>query len=171
MIMYNHQICAEALYETGVSESDVNKAIELFDENEQLGELLSSPVFSKGEKYALVKKVFPENLHNFLCVMIDTGNISDISEIFEAYKEIILGKSNIIKAKLSYVNKPDVETQESFKNMLKKKYSAADVILELSEDRSLIGGYKLQIGDTVFDKSISGSLKAFRNKLVRGANA
>lgn len=169
MIMYDHQICAEALYETGVGRESVKAAKNLFEESSELKEFFSSPVFTKNEKFAVVKKLFSSELHSFLCVMIETGNISRITEIFEAYEQIDLDRKNVIRAKLFYVTKPNDDTLESFGKTLKKKYSANDVILDIVEDKSLVGGYKLQVGDTVFDKSISGSLRAFRNKIVGGA--
>ena len=60
----------------------------------------------------------------------------------------------------------DEETAEKFRKMLCKKYGANDAALEIIEDKSLIVGYRLVVGDTEYDKSAAGVVKALRKKLV-----
>lgn len=167
MIMYDAQICGQVLFDMKVDKSIIDEADKVFKTCPELSDILSNPTISKDEKYAVIDKLFPEEIRSFLKIMTEFGHINKIREIFEAYYSSMRRSRNILEAELFYVNKPDDETVEKFRQMLKKKYSVSDVLIKLTEDRNLIGGYKLVVGDMEYDKSVQGTIKALQNRLIR----
>jgi F-type H+-transporting ATPase subunit delta len=89
-----------------------------------------------------------------------------ISQIFDMYEDVVLESKNIVKAKLTYVTKPDDDQINKIKEFVCNKYNKAGVLLELKEDASLIGGIVLSVGDVEYDKSIKGTLSSLHKTLV-----
>lgn len=167
MILYNDEICAKTLLELNVPHEDIEQSEKILESSDELCDALSCPAVAKEEKYAVIDKIFPQGIRNFLKVMTDFDHMNEIKSIFKAYKQLELKSKNVITAEFSYVNRPDDNTIDKFKEMLKKKYGASDVVLNLKEDKTLIGGCKLTVGDTVYDKSIQGTIKALQSTLIR----
>lgn len=166
MITVESDCCARVLSDTDIDKAEISRAKELF-EDDNLFDALNSPSVQKSEKYAVVDRLFSDKINTFIKVMIDYNHMHCMREIFEAYEEILLKRENILKATLYYVTKPDEQTVEKFADMLKKKFDAVNVVIELKEDKDLIGGYILQVGDTQYDKSVSGTIRALQSILIR----
>ena len=62
-------------------------------------------------------------------------------------------QNRILKATLRYAAPPTEEEREALKARLKTAARATEVILEEEADPTLLGGYVLQVGGTVFDNS------------------
>lgn len=167
MITHKNEICAAVLYELNISREDILKSQDIFSSYSRLTDILSSPEIPRSEKYNAIDKLFPESIRSFIKVITDGNRISDIDGIFEAYNNIYAEKSGILKAELFYVTKPDNEIIEGFRKTLCKKYKSENIELILHKDSSLIGGYRLKVGDTVYDRSFISALKSMKNILVR----
>ena len=166
MITYDGYICGKTLFELGISPDIVKKSEEVFREY-PLKDILSNPTFSDDEKIRVIDRLFPKEIKAFLSVITLQGHINSIFEIFESYEALYNESKNILTAELYYVNKPTENILKGFEQTLKKKYKADEIVLKCTEDKSLLGGYVLQVGDTCFDKSVKGSLKLLQNKLIR----
>lgn len=166
MIFQNAKNCGKVLFSLNIPETDVVDTKELWEGSEELKNALCSPSVKKDEKYAVIDKLFPKSIGNFLKVICDFGYINILSEIILAYENEILKNKNILRAKLYYVTKPEANVIENFKKLLCDRYKSSDVQLELIKDESLIGGYRLKVNDLEFDKSIQGTIKSLQNKLI-----
>lgn len=56
--------------------------------------------------------------------------------------------------------------EDEVKHALKKRYKAEDIILELQEDKSLLGGIKIEANDEVIDLSFKNKLNQLQNHLL-----
>ena len=72
--------------------------------------------------------------------------------------------NRIVKASLRCAHKLWEKDLERIKAEIKKLYDATEVILNVTEDESLLSGYVLQVGDRVFDNSGSHQL----DKMMEG---
>ena len=75
-------------------------------------------------------------------------------------------KNKILAGTLTYVTKPQEAQISRIREYLKKEYQAEDVILELKEDASLIGGFILKVGSRVMDRSLKGKLEMMTQNLA-----
>jgi F-type H+-transporting ATPase subunit delta len=106
-------------------------------------------------------------VRNFIKVLCVEQCIDLVGEILDEYETISLASKGIIKAKVSFVTRLEDEELEQLKDMICKKYNKAGVEFELNEDASLIGGFRLTIGNTEYDRSIRGTLKELEKTLAR----
>ena len=77
-------------------------------------------------------------------------------------------RGEIIHIKVSSEKEPAPEYVERITALVKSRFGAAEVTAEALEDPSLIGGVRLQIGDTVYDGSLSGMLSRVKKSLEEG---
>jgi len=157
---------AKAIFDLNISEEHIENAKDIIMANKELYEALSNPAVKNSEKHSVIDKIFDKEIRNFLKVLCDYNSMNQISQIFDAYDAIVLEGKNIIRATITFVIRPDNNQLEKIKEFLCSKYNKADVLLELKEDPSLIGGFILTVGDTMYDKSIRGSLSSLSKTLV-----
>ena len=157
---------ARAIFELNISEEHVENAKDIIMANIELYDALSNPAVKNSEKHTVIDKIFDKEIRNFLKVLCNHNCMKMISQIFEAYEALVLASKNEIRATFTFVTKPDDVEIEKVKEFLCNKYNKADVLLELKEDASLIGGFILTVGDTMYDKSIRGSLSSLYKTLV-----
>ena len=81
------------------------------------------------------------------------------------FEKYFLEHTNILKATIHYARRPSDEELEALKKKLADSYGASDVLLEEHEDVTLINGYVLKIGDSVFDNSVKSSISKLREKM------
>lgn len=158
---------AQVLFSLGLNEESIENAKQLLLNNRELLDALDSPIIKLTEKEAVIDDIFTYEIRNFIKVLCANQNIRLIEKIFEEYENLVLYSKNIIKAQLTYVIRPDETELEKIKEMICNKYKKAGVSLKLQEDASLIGGYLLTVGNTVYDKSIKGTLLELQMALAR----
>lgn len=156
----------KVLFEMGVSKESINHARTLLNENHELLSALSNPVIKKSEKAAVIDRLFDKEIAGFLKVLCENAYIENIEEVFKAYDELVLESKNMICATLRYVTKPSDAQLEGIKQMICKKYNKVDVLLQLEEDASLMGGFVLKVEDTEYDKSVKGKLLHLQKTLL-----
>ena len=62
---------------------------------------------------------------------------------------------------------PAEEQENKMKEFLRSQFSAREVELTLTEDKSLVGGFVLRAGDREYDWSLIGRYKKLKQKLTR----
>ena len=135
-------------------------------ENEELLSALENPTITKKEKENVVEKLFSDDIKSFLKVVCDNDDIACFDEAVEYYDELKRKTDKIIKAEFDYVTMPKDEQLERIKQYLMKQYQADEVDLTLKEDKDLIGGFMLKVGDHVYDNSLSGKMRKLQQKLT-----
>jgi F-type H+-transporting ATPase subunit delta len=158
---------AKILYSMKLPAVTINESKDLLLEHNELMDILESPVVKKQERDAVIDRLFQNEISSFVKVLCENEAVGLFAQISEAYDELEREQMNTLRARLIYVKKPGEEELSQIKNMLCDKYKKSEVYLELEEDASLIGGYILSVGDTVFDKSIKGALSEMQKALNR----
>ena len=124
------------------------------------------PENTKKEKENVVDKLFSDDLKSFLKIVCDNDDIDCFDEAVEYYDELKRKTDKIIKAEFDYVTMPKDEQLERIKQYLMKQYQADKVELTLKEEKDLIGGFVLKVGDHVYDNSLSGKMRKLQQKLT-----
>ena len=144
----------QVLFELGIKKESLQKAQDMLHENEELLSALENPTITKKEKENVVEKLFPDDIKSFLKVVCDNDDIACFDEAVEYYDEL--------KRK---TDMPKDEQLERIKQYLMKQYQADKVELTLKEEKDLIGGFVLKVGDHVYDNSLSGKMRKLQQKL------
>ena len=147
----------------------------LIEENKALEQALCNPLYeSEGRRKVLVTLVDKLGLSplmkSFLMLLFDKGRIGFIGAINDNYQKLADELKGVARASLvSAVELPD-ETVDKIRATLSER-TGKDIILEVSQDPSLIGGIVTRIGDLVLDGSIRTQLLNMRETLKRGESA
>lgn len=158
---------AKALFELKTSEEIMKHTKSILASSRELTDALKNPEVTKAEKHKVIDAVFPTDTTGFLKVLCDHGSFGMIEQIFDAYEALVLKDRKYLKVVFYYVTKPEEDQLVRIRTMLCKKYQVKEVLLELKEDPSLIGGFILAVGNTVYDKSIRGALAGLYASLVK----
>lgn len=166
------RIYAIVLYDLKIPGQMVSETAAVFKEQAELKKVLTSPVISKGSKYAIIEKVFREPefsglMVRFLKKACDAGCIGQMEDIAEAWRLFSLEKGGVMEAELHYVTMPGAAQIAGMKQFLCSRYHKKDVILQLVMQPDLMGGFVLKAGDTEYDYSLKGQLNQLRRAVVR----
>jgi F-type H+-transporting ATPase subunit delta len=135
----------------------------------ELEVVLRHPSVNAQEKKQLVISIFGGKVHELtlrlLEMLTDRRRLELLPYIEREATNLWRKKQNIVAGTLVYAEKPDAQTLQQIKEKLQKQLGKT---LELSEkeDKSLIGGYTLQLGDQVIDGSLKGRLQQIEKALL-----
>jgi ATP synthase F1 delta subunit len=161
-----------------VEVSTVPKVIEelkvfarLTGDNKKLRVLFTGQIFSEEEKNSAMKalfsslKVTPES-EKFLRLIILKRHLSAIKEIIQssiaAYNEKVKKMTALVISPVSM----DSAHLERLKDTL-KALTQRDIDMENQIDPSLLGGFIVKAGSTIFDSSLKGQLRLLKTELTR----
>ena len=140
--------------------------------NSEFFQVVSNQIFSVDDRkkileVALEKSAFSNVVKNFLRLLLDKNRIGVIQEITDYYSRLTDVLSNITQADIITARPLKTEALERLKNAL-KILTSKDVRAEVIEDKALIGGLIVKIGDLVLDGSVKAQLEGLRESLKRG---
>ncbi len=158
---------ARALAELKIDPAAVREAAVLAEENAELTEAMTNPSIGLTEKYRAVDRLFSKDISAFIKVLCKNDDFHRLPEIAEAYRRNELKTKNIAEVRFEYAVEPNEEQLQKIKSALIKKFGLSDVVLKLDENRDLIGGYRMTIGDKVYDKSAAGAYERMRAAFTR----
>ncbi|MEW5914694.1 MAG: ATP synthase F1 subunit delta [Thermodesulfobacteriota bacterium] len=138
----------------------------------ELEQVLANPAIEFGERSKLLG-VFLDKLGlspmvvNFFRLLMDRGRIAAAKDISAVYGRLLDQEKGITRAEV--VSAAPLSDQEvaRIKDVL-AKMAGSEVVVELKEDASLIGGVRARIGDLVLDGSLRSQLEALKDSLRRG---
>ena len=142
---------ARVLFDMNIEAEQVEDMRALLTESPELKEALTNPLVRKAEKRNVIDKLFPQSVRSFVKVMSDNDDIECADEMLEAYDAMVRESKSTVKAVFTYVTK-------QLKKKIAKDYNKKNVVLELEQDKSLLGGFVLTVGDTVLDQSVKTSM-------------
>ena len=104
---------------------------------------------------------------SFLFLLFDKGRFDFLNDINEFYQKLADELKGVLRASLVSASELSSETVEKIRTTLSKR-TGKDIILQVEQDPSLIGGIVSRIGDLVLDGSIKSQLLNMRESLKRG---
>lgn len=158
---------AKVLHELSIKEDIILDMADTFEKEPKLLDIFQNPVISGKKKHTLIERIFPKEIHSFLKVVADCQKTGIIPEIIEAYEDQKNKMSGTVKAQLKYVVLPLREQLDRMEEFIKHKYNVDGVQWEMLEDKTLIGGFILNVEGKEYDYSIEGRLKRLEQKLTR----
>ncbi|EGQ26650.1 ATP synthase F1 sector delta subunit [Sporosarcina newyorkensis 2681] len=150
-------------------QTDLKELKKIFEGEKELSEMLISPKFSIQKKKQLIGQFFSEaNLLvlNTLYVLIDAGRIGEVLNVIEDYQDIANEASGVAEAKVYSTRQLTVEESNAISTAFAHKVGKQSLHIENLIDPSLIGGIRLQIGNQIYDSSISAKLARLERQLI-----
>ncbi|WP_088070217.1 F0F1 ATP synthase subunit delta [Gottfriedia luciferensis] len=144
-------------------EHDLQVVKKEYVENLELHKFLQHPGITKESKKSVLNDTFAsisETVLNLVCLLVDRQRLNIIPSLVTEYIQIANESRNIADATVYSVTAMSNEELEKIAALFASKLGKNSLRITNEVDSSLIGGYKVRIGNRIYD----GSLK---NKLVR----
>lgn len=158
---------AKAISELGITGQDITEAKEIFEGTPELMEALVNPAVHVSSKRAIIDRVFPKAVRNLIKLLCDNGSVTLFYEICEAFAELEEKASDKLRAELIYASAPTEAQLRRIKEKLLRDYGKKEIILTLTEDKSLISGFIIKVGDEEINHSVKGHMQELSQKLIR----
>lgn len=158
---------AKLLLDLKMDSDMVTQSRDVLRENKTLCFILRHPAIAKQEKFNVIDGIFNGKMRSFLKLLCENGKFESIFRIFDLYETLEWKQKNIQKVTFFYVKKPTTEQTAQIKQILCKKLEKEDIILELKEDASIIGGFVIKAENKIYDRSVRHSLQKLQCYLRR----
>jgi len=146
--------------------------VKLMAKEKELEQAICNPLYgASGRKNvleAVIDKVgISKIVASFLLLVFDKGRFEFLSVINDFYQKLADELKGVLRASLVSASELPSEIVEKIRTTLSKR-TGKDIILQVEQDPSLIGGIVSRIGDLVLDGSIKSQLLNMRESLKRG---
>jgi F-type H+-transporting ATPase subunit delta len=132
-------------------------------------EFLELPNLPAEQKVTALKKIAGtsskelDRLVNMLC---ERGKASLLPEINEIFAEMVRDSEASVVATVVVAAKPDAETKKKIESAVSGLAGKKKVQLEIVEDKEILGGMVVNIGDRQIDGSLRGKLEGLRKAIA-----
>lgn len=172
------KVYGDALFEAARNEGNMDAMYEealtlrsIFEEHQNLMQLLNHPRISKEEKTQVMKTVFgssfSEMMMGFLTIIVEKGRQNDIPAILEYVISMVKEYKKIGTAYITSATELSRQQQVQIKERLLATTRYVEFEMNYMVDPSLIGGMVIRIGDRVVDSSIKTQLYELKKELLR----
>jgi F-type H+-transporting ATPase subunit delta len=147
----------------------------LIDRNPSLQQAISNPLHNAGARKRVLETLIDRLemsrvMRSFLLLLFDKGRIGFIDSIDEFYQKLADEFKGVARATVTSATKLSADAIEKIRKGLSRR-TGKEVVLEINQDPSLIGGVVTRIGDLVLDGSIKTQLLGMRESLKKGEGA
>lgn len=167
---------AEALFDiaekTNTTDSvteDICLIFDTFNENAELQSFLSNPIIKLEDKKDSIKQIFEGKVTsssmNLLYLLADNSRFEAISEIKNAYIELIKQKQNLVTVTAITAVEMKDYLKERLQNKLEEKLSKR-VEIVYSIDPEIVGGMIVEVEGKTIDNSVVTKLKNIKKQLI-----
>lgn len=159
------------LYELSVKRDEIGSLETMLDEAPVLYQVLKSPVVACRQKKEALDTIAQRSgmsriLLDFLKVLCDLGDAARLPEILRAYQMEADRSEGVLRVQLYYADTPDSAQQERLRQVLRGRFGAARVELEMTQEKKLLGGFVLRCAGREYDWSLLGRFKQLRQTLT-----
>ncbi|MFN7312238.1 MAG: ATP synthase F1 subunit delta [Bacteroidota bacterium] len=149
--------------------ADIRTLAAVLKENRNLESVLKSPIITGERKLTVLTKIFEGSFQKITIVFFDVVIRKKrerylpamIKAFIEQYNEL----NNIAEATVKTATPVSNEILAEIKGHIEKQ-TGKTINLTATTDASLIGGLVVQVGDRLFDASVSGKLNKIKNDLL-----
>ena len=92
--------------------------------------------------------------------------LSKAPEILKHLQNISNDTEKIVEAKIRAPRPLTTNTKDAVRRALKKRYGAKEIIFDFAEDKSLIGGIRIEARNEVIDLSLKHKVAQLQNHLL-----
>ncbi len=107
------------------------------------------------------------SMKDFVAFLAKNKMLGCVDEIIREFEMLYNKKHNNIEATVTVTERLSEHKQTEIRHALKEKYKADTVHLTEKIDQRLIGGVKIQVGDTVYDSSVRNTLRQLETQLLK----
>lgn len=164
---------AKALFSLGQEEGkvleygqDLNTFLKFWRSHPEFARVVSSRLFAVEDRKQILKAVLDKSelsgtVRNFLNLLLDKDRIGSMEGIAGYYERLTDEVSNVARAEVRVPRTLRPQSLSRLESAL-SQLTAKKVRMDVKEDKSLIGGVVVKIGDLVLDGSVKAQLRGLR---------
>jgi F-type H+-transporting ATPase subunit delta len=145
---------------------------QIIDQNTGVREVFTNPAISAEERDQLLQRVFKGKisplLFNTLGVLNQHNRLGLISQIAQAYEELLEKQLGKVEVDLTVAQKLDQKQLDEAKRRISQALGR-DAIVHQYVDDGIIGGMIMRVGDKLIDSSVRYQLAAMKRQLLESA--
>ena len=172
---------AEALYDTardaGVSQEigdQLDQLLRVLKTDRELDLAFRSPALTSHRRRLLLEECFQGQLHPFVlnlcCLLWTKGREKALPTVVSAYRQQLQQDAGLLTAELISADNLTEEQLAPLREALERRFGQP-VVFEIKVDRSLLGGVRVRVGNTVLDGSVRGHLQTLRQRMLADLSA
>ena len=150
-------------------EHDLHVVKKEYVQNVELHKFLQHPGITKESKKSVLNETFSsisETVLNLICLLVDRQRLNIIPDLENEYVLIANDARNIADATVYSVNEMPKEELDKIGALFAQKLNKNAVRITNEIDPSLIGGYKVRVGNRIFDGSLKNKLGRMERELI-----
>lgn len=170
---------AKALVDLGVEKNQLEAVYKdsqliqsICKSNREFLMLVRSPVVKPGKKNAILATILDGKItvitSSFIKLLVNKGRESVLPEILTEVENYYNRINKIFKVKFTTAVEVSDSIKSAITSKLKDSRAAADsIVLDHVIDESIIGGFKLELGDLLIDGSVDKDLKDIKRQFFK----
>ena len=168
---------AKALLQIGDAQGNVpqlkaelDAVAETVATNADLSRLVASPLVLPRKKAEVFEAILAtakvsESIRHFFRVVAQAGRLNLLPDLKRTFADLVDERAGIVEAKVQSAQ-PLSEAQSQALVASLATRTGKTIRLSWSQDASLLGGLKVQVGSTVLDASLQGQLRQLKTQLL-----
>ena len=151
-------------------QKELAELAELLTSHKELSDTLTNPAIPFAAKRKIVEEVgqkasLEQMTVNFVLVLLEHAQIDQIEEVVEAYDEVLDEFHGVLRARVVSSEELKKDVHERIRKVA-ASLTDKEVQIDYDVDEKLVGGFKLQIGSTIYDGSLQNQLDEIRRRLT-----
>jgi F-type H+-transporting ATPase subunit delta len=149
--------------------TDLKDLRSILESSSDLQSFILNPVLTLEDQQMVVKSVFEGRAQplvmTFLLFLIEKSRLKILHDILDAFIEIYLESTNTLTAAISAERALDPARLDLLVSKLQERTNK-NVTADVTIDEQLLGGFKVRIGDQVYDASLAAQLKRYHHDVL-----
>lgn len=149
--------------------SDCAAISSLYDASAEFAAFVKNPTIAPEEASAMLDTLFRGKAHSttlkFLQFLVSKGRLDQLPLICEVYEALICEMQDIIKVEITAAHQLTETQLSAMKQKLHDRYQK-QIEADVEVDPSLIGGFKIKVGDHIRDFSLATKLDQFEQSVI-----
>jgi F-type H+-transporting ATPase subunit delta len=150
-------------------EEDLRELKLVWNSNKELKDLFTSPKLSLDKKKELIRQIFananPIVIHTLL-VLIDKKRLGEVALIINEFMTLSNEAQGVAEAKVYSTRELTEVERNNVSTVFAKNVGKQTLRIENIVDPSIIGGLRVQIGNRIYDSSLSTKLDRLKRNLI-----
>ena len=149
---------------------DLLKIQNLINESEEFVTFLNNPAVPLETRQSILKDILKNKVtplsQKFILFLNLKNRLNVLGDVCQVFEKLYLELSKVLRIKITSSmplnNSQVIEISKHLKSRLKKNIEPI-----VFKDPSMLGGIKIQDGDTIYDYSLSTQLEQFKKNLIK----
>lgn len=176
--MKQHSIArryARALFDLGLERENLpqlvdeySQVLDVIKQQPSLRNVLEHPLVGVEAKKQMAQRIWGDMvspmLRHLLLLMIEKRREDQIEAVYEAFHDLVDRSLSVAEVKVTTAAPLDEEAQQSLQRVL-TDYLGKDIRMMVQQDKSILGGIVVQIGDRRIDGSLRTRLRSLQHAI------